>query len=75
MKGPLHDQFHHTYTAQTVTRILRRRTETKTELVLVEVQFRFVRGKGARNAIGMLRKISERTLDIDEELCSCLIDW
>jgi hypothetical protein len=23
----------------------------------------------------MLRIISERTLDIDEELCACLIDW
>jgi hypothetical protein len=26
------------------------------------------------NAIGMLRKISERTLDIDDELCACFID-
>ena len=26
------------------------------------------------DAIGML-KISERTLDIDEELCACFIDW
>jgi hypothetical protein len=23
----------------------------------------------------MLRIISERTLDIDEELCACFIDW
>ena len=66
--------FYHTYTAQTVARILRRRTETKIEVVLVEDQFRFRRGKGARDATGMLREISERTLDIDEEFCSCFID-
>ena len=27
------------------------------------------------NASGMLRIISERTLEIDEELCVCFIDW
>jgi hypothetical protein len=27
------------------------------------------------DAIGMLRIISERTLDVDEELWACLIDW
>jgi hypothetical protein len=35
----------------------------------------FRRGKGTRDAIGMLRIISEQTLDIDEELCACFIDW
>jgi hypothetical protein len=25
--------------------------------------------------LGMLRIISERTLEIDEELCVCFIDW
>ena len=32
-------------------------------------------GKGTRDAIGMLRIISERNLDTDEELCACFIDW
>jgi hypothetical protein len=31
--------------------------------------------KGTRDAIGMLRIISEPTLGIDEELCACFIDW
>jgi hypothetical protein len=31
--------------------------------------------KGTRDASGMLRIISEQTLDIDEELCACFIDW
>ena len=26
-------------------------------------------------ATGMLRIISEQTLEIDEELCACFIDW
>jgi hypothetical protein len=43
--------------------------------VLGENQFGFRRGKGTSDAIGMLRIISERTLDIDEELCACFIDW
>jgi hypothetical protein len=56
-------------------KILRRRIERKTEDALGEDQFGFRRGKGTRDAIGMLRIISERTLVIDEELCACFIDW
>ena len=43
--------------------------------MLGEDQFRCVRGRGTKNAVGMLRIISERTLEIDEELCACFIDW
>ena len=56
-------------------KILRRRIEKKIEDISGEDQFRFRRGKGARDAIGMLRIISERTFEIDEELCVCSIDW
>jgi len=45
------------------------------EDVLGEDQFGFRRGKGTRDAIGMLRIISERTLEIDEELSVCFMDW
>jgi len=38
-------------------------------------QFGFRRANGTGDAIGMLRIISERTLEIDEELCACFIDW
>jgi hypothetical protein len=48
--------------AKTVARILRRRIERKTEDTLRGDQFGFRRGKGTRDAIGMLRIISERTL-------------
>jgi len=63
------------HTAKIVAKILRRRIKKRIEDVLGEDQFGFRRGKGARDAIGMLRIISERTLEIDEELCICFIDW
>ena len=43
--------------------------------MLGEDQFGFRRGKGTRDAIGMMRIIAERTLETDEELCVCFIDW
>jgi hypothetical protein len=58
-----------------VAKILRRRIKKKIEDVLGKDQFGFRRGKGTRGAIGMLRIISERTLEIDEELSVCFIDW
>jgi hypothetical protein len=63
------------HTTKIVAKILRRRIEKKIEDVLEEDQFEFRRGKGARDAIGMLRIISERTLEIDEELSVSFIDW
>jgi len=63
------------HTAKIVAKILVRRIEKKIEDVLGEDQFGFRRGKGTWDAIGMLRIISERTLEIDEELCVCFIDW
>jgi hypothetical protein len=63
------------HTAKKVAKILRRRIEKKIEDVLGEDQFGFRIGKGHRDAIGMLRIIIERTLEIDEELCVCFIDW
>jgi hypothetical protein len=42
--------------------------------VLVEGQIGFRRAKGTSNVIGKLGIVSERILDIDEELCMCFID-
>jgi hypothetical protein len=64
-----------THTVKIVAKILRRRIENKIEDVLGEDQFGFRRGKGTRYAVGMLRIISEQTLEIDEELSVCFIDW
>ena len=58
-------------TAKIVARILRRRIEKKIEDIIGIDQLGFRRGKGTR----MLRIISEETLDMDEELYACFIDW
>ena len=63
------------HTAKIIAKILRRRIERKIEAVLGEDQFGFRRGKGTKDAIGMMRKMAERTLERDEELCVCFIDW
>jgi hypothetical protein len=47
------------HTAKRVAAILRRRIEKKIEGILGEDQFGFRKGKGPRDAIGMLRIISE----------------
>ena len=62
------------HTAKIVAKILRRRIQKQIEDVLAEDHFGFRRGKGARYAIGMLRIILERTLEIDEGICVCYID-
>ena len=43
--------------------------------MLGEDQFLFRRGKGTRDAIGMMRIIAERNLEVDEEMCVCFIEW
>jgi hypothetical protein len=64
------------HTAKITAKILRRRIERKIEDVLGEDHFGFRRGKGTWDAIGMLRIISEGTLELDAELCVCFIrDW
>jgi len=47
------------HTAKIIAEILRRRIERKIEAVLGEEQFGFRRGKGMRDAIGMMRIIAE----------------
>jgi hypothetical protein len=56
-------------------RIPRRRIEKNIEDILGNGQFGFRRGRGTRDAIGMLSIMSEQTLNIDEEVCACFIDW
>jgi len=63
------------HTAKIIAEILKRRIERKIEDVLREDQFGFRRGKGTKDAIGMMRIIAEQTLEIDKELCICFIDW
>ena len=50
-------------------RILSKRLERKIEEVIEEYQFGFRKGKGTSDAIGLMRIISERVLDVKEEMC------
>jgi hypothetical protein len=63
------------HAAKVMASVIRRRSEKKIWDVLGEDQFGFRKGKGTRDAIGMLRIISERTLDIGDKICVCFIDW
>ena len=62
------------HTAKIIAKILRRRIEKKIEDVLRENQFGFRRVKETRDAIGMLRIMSERTFETEEELTMCLLN-
>jgi hypothetical protein len=57
-----------------VSSVIRRRPEKKIEDILGEDQFRFRKGKATRDATGMLRIISEQTLDTGEEIFICFIE-
>jgi Reverse transcriptase (RNA-dependent DNA polymerase). len=63
------------HTGTIVVRILSKRLENKIEEVIEEDQYGFRKGKGTRDAIGLMRIISERVLDVKEEICLCFIDW
>ena len=41
----------------------------------IEDQFGCRKGKGTRDAIGLMRILSEKVLDVKEEMCLCFIDW
>jgi hypothetical protein len=58
-----------------VSRILGRRTDRKIEDVLGENQCGFRSRKRTRNAIGMLKIMSERPFDTEKVLCACFINW
>jgi hypothetical protein len=47
------------HTAKIIAKILKRRIKRKIEDILGEDQFGFRRGKGTRDAIGMIRMIAE----------------
>jgi hypothetical protein len=49
--------------------------ETKIEEVIEEDQSGLWKGKGTRDAFGLMRIISERVFDVKEEMCLCFIDW
>ena len=60
------------HTAKTVARILEEGLEGKPRTYLQKISWDLVEKKGIKDAIGMLRIISEKTMNTEEELCVCV---
>ncbi|KAI5738261.1 hypothetical protein M8J77_004739 [Diaphorina citri] len=58
-----------------VTRIILKRIENKIEENMGEDQFGFRKGKGTRDAIGCLRMIGERMMEVNKDLYVSFVDW
>ena len=74
MQRPTHNQPDRKYNKNS-SENNRKRIERNIEDKLGGDQLGFRKGKGTRDIKGMLRIISERTLEIDEKLCACFVGW
>jgi hypothetical protein len=74
MQRPLHNQPSRTYSKDSSEDTYEEGLNETLRMSL-EDQLRFRRGKGTRHATGIVRIISERTLEIDAEVCVCFIQW
>ena len=63
------------HTSKVMLNILKDRLENKIEAHLGEDQFGFRKGRGTRDAIGALRILGERSIEVDKELNVCFIDY
>uniref|UniRef100_A0A8D8TDU0 Craniofacial development protein 2 n=1 Tax=Cacopsylla melanoneura TaxID=428564 RepID=A0A8D8TDU0_9HEMI len=63
------------HVTKAITRILIKRIEGKIEQHLGEDQFGFRKGRGTRDAMGCMRMIAERMMDVNKDLYACFIDW
>jgi hypothetical protein len=63
------------HAAKIVLRILTKRIEAKATGVIGKTQFGFRKGCGTRDAIGIMRMVCERSLELDNELCVCFVDF
>ncbi|KAI5735741.1 hypothetical protein M8J77_022050 [Diaphorina citri] len=58
-----------------ITRILIKRIESKIEQHLGEDQFGFRKGRGTRDAMGCMRMMGEKMIEVNKNLYVCFIDW
>ena len=63
------------HVSKIVARILTKRIEKRAEDILSEDQFGFRKGRGTRDAIGAVRILAERAMEVNTEVCVCFIDW
>ena len=63
------------HASKILLKILAKRIQPKADYTNGKTQFGFKKGVGTRNAIGMLRILCERSLEFDNELFVCFVDF
>jgi len=63
------------HASKVVLRILAKRIESKSEEFLGKDKFGFRSGRGTRDAIGVMRCLSERSMEFNQDLYVCFIDY
>src|SRR3981081_3989932 len=63
------------HASKILLRILNNRIETKARGFMGDTQFSFRRGCGTRDAVGVVRMLCERSLELDNEVFSCFVDF
>jgi hypothetical protein len=63
------------HASKILLRILTKRIESKANDFMGKTQFGFRRGCGTRDAIGVMRMLTERSLELDNEVFVCFVDF
>ena len=63
------------HVGKVITKVILERMRRKIEENLEEDQFGFRKGRGTRDAIGCMRMLTERVLELNREICVCFIDY
>ena len=63
------------HASKIILRILTQTIEAKAKDFIGKPQFGFRKGRGTREAIGVMRMLSERSLEHSNELCVCFVDF
>jgi len=63
------------HASKILLKILTKRLESKTEMFIGKTQFGFRKGCGAREAIGVMRTFCERSLEHDNDVFICFVDF
>ena len=63
------------HVSEIMLRILARRLETRAESYISDSQFGFRKGVGTRDAIGVVRMLCEKSLEIGNDVYICFVDF
>ena len=63
------------HASKIMLKILMRRIEGKADSYIGDTQFGFRKGKGTRDAIGVMRMLCERSLELDNDVYICFVDF